>query len=69
MEAKLPECADRITRERALKLARCEARRQREEPMSSGYADDTVLPAGCDDADLANTRDYVLVGRIWERAR
>lgn len=68
MEADLPEGAERITRKRALELARCESDRRKYEPMSSGYADDSILPAGCDDADLANTRDYILVGRIWERA-
>ena len=68
MEADLPEGAERITRKRALELARAEAQRSKEDFASSGYADDTIAPAGCEHISLYNSQHYKLVGRIWERA-
>lgn len=65
MEKELPEGAKRITRTRALELARAESERAKYTPSSSGYASSTIAPAGY----KGNNADgcYKLVGQIWER--
>lgn len=66
MVSRLPEGAERITRQEALKLARQEAYRRKHDSAFSGYADNAVYPAGYN-GDIANDPRYQLIGRIWER--
>lgn len=73
-EALLPEGAQRITRENALRLAADEAAQRKNDPSFSGYADAYIFPADYDRSDnhIAEiicgwNKTYWLNGRIVER--
>lgn len=57
----VPAGWERITRKEAEDLARAEARRRKDEPMSSGYADAYIYPFGMSDRD----DDCFLARRGW----
>lgn len=70
MEKLLPECAERISRKEAERLAAAENYRRKYTPSSSGYADNAIYPAGtrwdfCPEMD----RRYKKIGYIWERIK
>lgn len=74
-----PDGWERITRNKAEDLARAEARRRREDPSFSGYADDVIVPIelvdsvdelaaaeAIDDAKYSR-KHWRMVGRVLER--
>jgi hypothetical protein len=75
--AALPEGAKRITRKKALLLAREESDRRKYNSAFSSFADIAIYPAAdCVDGtggyiyvDWYNDRRYSLSGRIWERVK
>ena len=62
----LPKCAERITRQEALRLARAESDRRRYDPNFSCYADALIMPA-LHRYQYGNRNDLRRCGRIWER--
>lgn len=65
-EKLLPETAERITRKKALQLAREESDRQKFDEAFAYYADSEIYPIGSV-CDIENNPHYQCVGRIWER--
>lgn len=68
MIAALPEGAERISRKEAIRLCRDEKQRAANDPAFSGYATDTIFPAGYpDDKDIRNDKRFSLFdGFIWD---
>lgn len=66
METLLPENAERITRADAIKLCVRENQRRRNDRNFSGYADNTIHPAGTTAFELRCTDRCILHGYIWE---
>lgn len=71
-EQYVPEGAERITRTKALELARAESIKRKTDENNSGYATQYIYPAEvlkvdglCEDY-MWNSRKYYLEGRIWE---
>lgn len=64
-ESMLPGNAERITRKKALQLAREESDRRKYDEAFAYYAPETIVPINVE--DIVNNRHYKLIGRIWER--
>lgn len=67
-EKLLPETAERITRKKALQLAREESDRQKFDEAFAYNADSEIYPISCA-GDIVNDPHYQCGGRIWERVR
>lgn len=65
-EKLLPETAERITRNKALQLAREESDRRKYDETFAYYADSEIYPISFA-GDIVNSPHYQCVGRIWER--
>lgn len=66
-ESMLPKNAERITRKKALQLAREESDRRKFDGAFAYYASATIAPIG--ERDIVNNHHYKLIGRIWERIK
>lgn len=66
-ESMLPENAERITRKKALQLAREESDRRKFDGAFAYYAPETIAPLSVE--DIVNNSHYQLIGRIWERIK
>ena len=66
-ESMLPGNAERITRKKALQLAREESDRRKFDGAFAYYAPETIAPLSVE--DIANNSHYQLIGRIWERIK
>lgn len=66
-ESMLPKNAERITRKKALQLAREESDRQKFDEAFAYYASTTIAPIG--EHDIVNNHHYHLIGRIWEKVK
>lgn len=59
--------AERITRKKALQLAREESDRRKFDGAFAYYAPETIAPLSVE--DIVNNSHYQLIGRIWERIK
>lgn len=66
-ESMLPGNAERITRKKALQLAREESDRRKFNGAFAYYAPETIAPLSVE--DIVNNSHYQLIGRIWERIK
>lgn len=66
-ESMLPKNAERITRKKALQLAREESDRRKFDGAFAYYAPETIAPLSV--KDIVNNSHYQLIGRIWEKAK
>lgn len=66
-ESMLPGNAERITRKKALQLAREESDRRKFDGAFAYYASATIAPLSVE--DIVNNSHYQLIGRIWEKAK
>lgn len=66
-ESMLPGNAERITRKKALQLAREESDRRKYNGAFAYYAPETIAPLSVE--DIVNNSHYQLIGRIWERIK
>lgn len=66
-ESMLPKNAERITRKKALQLAREESDRRKFDGAFAYYAPETIAPLSVE--DIVNNSHYQLIGRIWERIK
>lgn len=66
-ESMLPGNAERITRKKALQLAREESDRRKFDGAFAYYAPETIAPLSVE--DIVNNSHYQLIGRIWERIK
>lgn len=66
-ESMLPGNAERITRKKALQLAREESDRRKFDGAFAYYAPETIAPLSIE--DIVNNSHYQLIGRIWERIK
>lgn len=66
-ESMLPGNAERITRKKALQLAREESDRRKFDGAFAYYAPETIAPLSVE--DIVNNHHYKLIGRIWERIK
>lgn len=66
-ESMLPGNAERITRKKALQLAREESDRRKFDRAFAYYASATIAPLSVE--DIVNNSHYQLIGRIWERIK
>lgn len=65
-ESMLPGNAERITRKKALQLAREESDRRKYDEAFAYNADSEIYPVSFV-GDIVNNPHYQCVGRIWER--